>query len=75
MAKIVFLLLSIILLPFSSLANIQDFCVTDLTLSDTPTGYPCTAHVTARDFYYHGLTTPGNITKPFKTAFAMAFVR
>ncbi|GJN03705.1 hypothetical protein PR202_ga21180 [Eleusine coracana subsp. coracana] len=62
MAKMVLLpvLLSFLLLPFASLALTQDFCVADLTCSDTPAGYPCKASVTAGDFAYHGLAAAGS---------------
>uniref|UniRef100_A0A0A8XPL0 Germin-like protein n=1 Tax=Arundo donax TaxID=35708 RepID=A0A0A8XPL0_ARUDO len=64
------------MLPFSSLALTQDFCVANLLLSDTPSGYPCKSQllVTADDFYYRGLATPGLVIPPFNTALASASV-
>lgn len=76
MAKTVLLpvLLSFLLLPFSSLALTQDFCVADLTCSDTPAGYPCKAKVSANDFYFHGLAAAGNTSTLIKAAVTPAFV-
>ncbi|GJN16033.1 hypothetical protein PR202_gb02983 [Eleusine coracana subsp. coracana] len=64
------------LLPFSSLALTQDFCVADLNSRDTPAGYPCKPQtdVTADDFFYGGLAKPGPNISPFDTSVAMAFV-
>jgi quercetin dioxygenase-like cupin family protein len=76
MAKMVLLpaLLSFLLLPFVSLALTQDFCVADLTCSDTPAGYPCKASVTSGDFAYHGLAAAGNTSNLIKAAVTPAFV-
>ncbi|KAG2584360.1 hypothetical protein PVAP13_6KG298200 [Panicum virgatum] len=76
MAKTVLLpvLLSFLLLPFASLALTQDFCVADLSCSDTPSGYPCKSSVTANDFYYHGLAAKGKINDLIKAAVTPAFV-
>ena len=78
MAKTMLLavLLSFVILPFSSLALTQDFCVADLTCSDTPAGYPCkaAASVSAGDFYYHGLAAAGNTSNLIKAAVTPAFV-
>jgi quercetin dioxygenase-like cupin family protein len=76
MAKMVLLpaLLSFLLLPFASLALTQDFCVADLTCSDTPAGYPCKASVTSGDFAYHGLAAAGNTSNLIKAAVTPAFV-
>lgn len=76
MAKMVLLpvLLSFLLLPFASLALTQDFCVADLTCSDTPAGYPCKDSVTAGDFAYHGLAAAGNTSNLIKAAVTPAFV-
>ncbi|XP_066363760.1 germin-like protein 8-14 [Miscanthus floridulus] len=68
------LLLSFFLLPLASLALTQDFCVADLTCSDTPAGYPCKSSVTADDFYYHGLAGQGKINPLIKAAVTPAFV-
>ncbi|KAL6661618.1 hypothetical protein ACP70R_001002 [Stipagrostis hirtigluma subsp. patula] len=78
MAKTVLLpvLLSFLLLPFASMALTQDFCVADLSCSDTPAGYPCKApaSVGPNDFYYHGLAAAGNTTNIIKAAVTPAFV-
>ncbi|KAL5229794.1 hypothetical protein ABZP36_028570 [Zizania latifolia] len=77
MAKTVMMLpvlMSFLLLPFSSMALTQDFCVADLSCSDTPAGYPCKASVGAGDFYYHGLAAAGNTSNLIKAAVTPAFV-
>jgi quercetin dioxygenase-like cupin family protein len=65
-----------LLLPFSAFALVQDFCVANLQLSDTPSGYPCKPEcvVTAADFSYSGLASPGPTITPFNTALASALV-
>ncbi|GJN16031.1 hypothetical protein PR202_gb02981 [Eleusine coracana subsp. coracana] len=62
--------------PITSLAMTQDFCVADLTKSETPVGYPCRppASVTADDFHNAGLAAPGPVLDPFQTGLATAFV-
>ncbi|TVU05625.1 hypothetical protein EJB05_48794, partial [Eragrostis curvula] len=63
--------------PFASLATMtQDFCVADLTMSETPLGFPCKpeASVTAADFHNAGLSAAGPVLDPFKTGLATAFV-
>ncbi|CAO2206948.1 unnamed protein product [Urochloa humidicola] len=76
MAKMVLLpvLLSFLLLPFASLALTQDFCVADLSCSDTPSGYPCKSSVTANDFVFHGLASKGKINPLIQAAVTTAFV-
>jgi len=82
MAKAVLLLLVLVaplmisLLPFSSLALNQDFCIADLARGDTPAGYPCKPQtgVTADDFYYRGLNTTGPTINPFNIGLLSAFV-
>ncbi|XP_062192621.1 germin-like protein 8-14 [Phragmites australis] len=80
MAKAVFLILVVVpflsLLPFSSLALTQDFCVADLNMSDTPAGYPCKPQtaVIADDFYYGGLARPGPNISPFMVRLVSASV-
>jgi len=82
MAKAVLLLLVLVaplmisLLPFSSLALNQDFCIADLARGDTPAGYPCKPQtgVTADDFYYRGLNTTGPTINPFNIGLSSAFV-
>uniref|UniRef100_A0ACD5XKU0 Uncharacterized protein n=1 Tax=Avena sativa TaxID=4498 RepID=A0ACD5XKU0_AVESA len=76
MTKLVFLpILLSFLLPFSSLALTQDFCVANLLLSKTPAGFPCkpAALVTADDFYFSGATPPVKID-PFNISFVPAYV-
>ncbi|KAF6999035.1 hypothetical protein CFC21_015110 [Triticum aestivum] len=67
-------LISFLILPFSSLALTQDFCVADLACPDTPAGYPCKPGVGAGDFYYHGLAAAGNTNNLIKAAVTPAFV-
>ncbi|CAM0948949.1 unnamed protein product [Alopecurus aequalis] len=73
-AMVLPMLLSFLILPFSSLALTQDFCVADLSCSDTPAGYPCKASVSAGDFAYHGLATAGNTSNIINAAVTPAFV-
>ncbi|CAO2206949.1 unnamed protein product [Urochloa humidicola] len=74
MAKAALLLL-LTLLPFSSLALNQDFCIADIPRGDTPAGYPCKpqADVTADDFYYRGLASTGPPIPPFNVGLSSAF--
>ncbi|TVU05619.1 hypothetical protein EJB05_48788, partial [Eragrostis curvula] len=82
MANAVLLLLAVVvstlsLLPSASLAAMtQDFCVADLTMSETPVGFPCKpeASVTAADFHNAGLAAAGPVLDPFKTGLATALV-
>ncbi|CAD6271415.1 unnamed protein product [Miscanthus lutarioriparius] len=80
MAKAELLLLAVVstlsVLPFSSLAVYQDFCIADLAASATPGGYPCkpAKDVTADDFHYGGLGSPGTALKPFKISLGSAIV-
>ncbi|CAL5012872.1 unnamed protein product [Urochloa decumbens] len=66
-----------LLLPFSSLALTQDFCVANLLLPDTPSGYPCKPKlaVAANDFYTDVLSRPGPVFAPFNTSLASANVK
>ncbi|TVU05620.1 hypothetical protein EJB05_48789, partial [Eragrostis curvula] len=77
-ALIVVLLLVplLFLLPVSTLALAQDFCVANLLQSQTPSGYPCKPEllVTSNDFVNHGLAEPGLLIPPFKTRLASALV-
>lgn len=70
------LVASLVVLPFSSLAVYQDFCIADLSAAATPGGYPCKPpkDVTADDFHYGGLATPGTALKPFKISLGSAVV-
>jgi hypothetical protein len=63
-------------LPIASLAMTQDFCVADLTMRETPVGYPCKppASVTADDFHNAGLAAAGPVLDPFQTGLATTFV-
>jgi len=69
-------LLSLIL-PFSSLALAQDFCVADMARPDTPSGYPCKpkALVDSNDFYSDALSKPGPVIVPFNVGLASATVK
>lgn len=60
----------------SSYASVNDFCVADLKLSDTPSGYPCkkAASLTEKDFVYSGLGVAGNTSNIIKAAVTPAFV-
>ncbi|TKW10654.1 hypothetical protein SEVIR_6G180100v4 [Setaria viridis] len=70
-------LLSLLLLPFSSLALAEDFCVANLLLPNTPSGYPCKpkALVNANDFYTDDLSRSGPVFSPFNTGLAPANVK
>jgi quercetin dioxygenase-like cupin family protein len=71
-------LLFIFALLFSSPSNasVNDFCVADLSLPDTPSGYPCkkAAKLTEADFVYSGLGVAGNTTNLIGAAVTPAFV-
>ncbi|PKA49962.1 Auxin-binding protein ABP20 [Apostasia shenzhenica] len=60
------------ILSFSSAA---DFCVADLTLPETPSGYSCKkpTTVTVSDFVFSGLGVPGNTSNLIKAAVTPAF--
>ncbi|CAO2188490.1 unnamed protein product [Urochloa humidicola] len=70
-------LLSLLLLPYSSLALTQDFCVANLLLPDTPAGYPCKPKllITADDFHSRAVAQPGQLFRPFNTSLASADVK
>lgn len=76
MAAITVLVPLLFLVPFSALALTQDFCVANLLLSGTPSGYPCKPEqlVTASDFSNSGLARPGPTIQPFNTGLASASV-
>ncbi|XP_076913463.1 auxin-binding protein ABP19a-like, partial [Bidens hawaiensis] len=63
------------LLLVASYASVQDFCVADLSLHDTPSGFPCKdpKKVTVSDFVYSGLGAAGNTTNLIKAAVTPAF--
>ncbi|MED6126984.1 hypothetical protein PIB30_083705 [Stylosanthes scabra] len=65
-----------LLLSTTSHASNQDYCVADLTASDTPAGYPCkpAANVTSSDFIYTGLSEPGKLNALIGAAVTPAFV-
>ncbi|CAL9205911.1 germin-like protein 8-14 [Musa acuminata AAA Group] len=69
--------LSLLLLLLSA-ANglVQDFCVGELSSSDTPAGYPCkeASAVTCDDFVFTGLGVPGDTSNLIKAAVTPAFV-
>ncbi|KAG1358828.1 auxin-binding protein ABP20 [Cocos nucifera] len=73
MLPILFLFLSLLLLPSSHAA---DFCVADLTGHLTPSGYECKeeSSVTTDDFVFSGLGVPGNTSNIIKAAVTPAFV-
>jgi len=57
------------LISFTSNAiDSDDFCVANLLLSDTPSGYPCKPEkfVTANDFMYSSLAAAASTANPFK---------
>ncbi|KAK1264251.1 Germin-like protein 8-14 [Acorus gramineus] len=70
------LLLPLLLLSSPIEASVNDFCVADLSSSDTPSGYPCLnpSNVTASDFVFTGLAKPGTINPLIKAAVNPAFV-
>ncbi|CAK9133754.1 unnamed protein product [Ilex paraguariensis] len=70
------ILFTFALLFSSSHALQQDFCVADLSLSDTPSGYPCKkpSTVTVDDFVFSGLGVAGNTSNLIKAAVNLAFV-
>jgi quercetin dioxygenase-like cupin family protein len=53
----------------------SDFCVADLKLPNTPSGYPCKSEtkVTVNDFVFSSLV-PANTTAPFNFGLTTAFV-
>lgn len=56
-------------------ASVQDFCVADLSLPDTPSGFPCkdAKKLSVADFVYSGLGAAGNTTNLIKAAVTPAF--
>ncbi|KAG6414299.1 hypothetical protein SASPL_127018 [Salvia splendens] len=52
---------------------VQDFCVADLSLPATPSGYPCKKTVTEKDFAYSGLAAAGNTSNIISAAVTPAF--
>ncbi|XP_057766992.1 auxin-binding protein ABP20-like [Salvia miltiorrhiza] len=66
-------ILSLLLLAAATDALVQDFCVADLSLPATPSGYPCKKKVTEKDFAYSGLAAPGNTTNIIGAAVGPAF--
>ncbi|KAI3677083.1 hypothetical protein L1987_86703 [Smallanthus sonchifolius] len=59
----------------SSYALVQDFCVADFSLPDTPSGFPCkdAGNLYGTDFAYSGLGVAGNTSNIFKAAHTPAF--
>ncbi|CAN8239882.1 unnamed protein product [Cochlearia groenlandica] len=47
-----------------ALNPLQDFCIADLRVSPSNTGYPCKSQVSSEDFFYSGLNTPLNTSNP-----------
>ncbi|XP_058781459.1 auxin-binding protein ABP19b-like isoform X1 [Vicia villosa] len=66
-----------LLSSYTSHANsyTNDFCVANLMLPNTPSGYPCKPEksVTMNDFVFHGFV-PGNTIEPFNFRITTAFV-
>ncbi|XP_071716869.1 auxin-binding protein ABP19a-like [Rutidosis leptorrhynchoides] len=58
-----------------SYASVQDFCVADLSLPDTPSGFPCkdVKKLSVADFAYSGLGVAGNTSNIIKAAVTPAF--
>ncbi|KVH94002.1 RmlC-like cupin domain-containing protein [Cynara cardunculus var. scolymus] len=69
------ILLMFSLLFVASTASVQDFCVADLSQSDTPSGFPCkdVKKLSVADFVYSGLGVAGNTTNLIKAAVTPAF--
>ncbi|KAI4377046.1 hypothetical protein MLD38_014737 [Melastoma candidum] len=59
----------------SSYGLVQDFCVGELSLPDTPAGYACKKEstVTVDDFTFSGLAAMGNTSNIIKAAVTPAF--
>lgn len=76
MLHILFFFFFLAFVSSSSNAMVNDFCVADLKLSDSPAGYPCVppAMVTADDFVFSGLGVAGNTTSIINAAVTPAFV-
>ncbi|AES68961.1 putative rmlC-like jelly roll protein [Medicago truncatula] len=55
--------------------SINDFCVADLKVPNTNSGYPCkpVENITSDDFVFHGLVA-GNTNNSFKLGFTAATV-
>ncbi|CAL9081360.1 unnamed protein product [Musa textilis] len=68
--------LSLLLLLSAANGLEQDFCVGDLSFSDTPAGYPCkeVSEVTCDDFVFRGLAMPGDTSNLIMAAVTPAFV-
>nr|XP_043627128.1 auxin-binding protein ABP20-like [Erigeron canadensis] len=63
------------LLLVGSYASVQDFCVADLSLPDTPSGFPCkdAKKLSVADFVFSGLGKAGNTSNIIKAAVTPAF--
>ncbi|KAI3711520.1 hypothetical protein L1987_70058 [Smallanthus sonchifolius] len=57
-------------LSVASYASVQDFCVADLSLPDTPSGFPCkdAKKLSVADFVYSGLGVARNTSNIIKAA-------
>ncbi|KAL7601667.1 hypothetical protein Lser_V15G25494 [Lactuca serriola] len=68
-------LLILSLLFTTSYASVHDFCVADLSQSDTPLGFPCKdpKKITADDFSFSSLGEPGNTANPINAYVTPAF--
>ncbi|ERN11246.1 germin-like protein subfamily 3 member 3 [Amborella trichopoda] len=69
---LLFLSLLSLLLPH---ASSLDYCVADLSLPPTPSGFPCKSpsKLTSDDFYFTGLGVAGNTSNIIKAAVTPAF--
>ncbi|KAJ1407095.1 RmlC-like cupin domain superfamily [Sesbania bispinosa] len=74
MIHILLFLLGLFSYAFSQ-GIVNDFCVADLKLPSTPSGYPCKspANVTVDDFVFSGYVA-AKARKPFNVGFTTAFV-
>ncbi|KAH7656648.1 Germin protein [Dioscorea alata] len=61
---------------FSKADPLQDFCVADLSLPQSPAGYSCksVSEVTVDDFVFTGFRNPGNTSNPNMVSLTPAFV-
>ncbi|KAM0953142.1 hypothetical protein DsansV1_C02g0020881 [Dioscorea sansibarensis] len=71
-----FLLFSIFFISFSKADPLQDFCVADRTLPQSPAGYSCknVSQVSVDDFVFTGFRNPGNTSNTNMASLTPAFV-
>lgn len=71
----IFIIFLLTLLSHSTTnASVLDFCVADLSSSQTPSGYPCKKSVTINDFVYSNFNSGNTSTNFFKFSVTPAFV-